>query len=71
MSDVDRLNVLSPRPRKDGKTYWLNIGTAFRSKDGEGWDVLFDAIPLSDENGKCRVTLRPPRDRDDSGSAPF
>ena len=71
MSDVDRLNVLSPRPRKDGKTYWLNIGTAFRSKDGSGWDVLFDAIPLSDEKGKCTVMLRPHKDREENGSAPF
>jgi len=70
MNDVERLSVLSPRPRKDGKTYWLNIGTAFKSKDGSGWDVLFDAIPLTDDKGKCVVMLRPPKERDD-GAAPF
>ena len=71
MSDVDRLNVISPRPRKDNRTYWLSVGTAFRSKDGQGWDVLFDALPLADEKGKVVVMLRPHKDREENGSAPF
>ena len=72
---MERLNILSPRPRKDGKTFWLNIGTAFKSKDGTGWDCLFDAFPLPDEKGALKVMLRPPLDRDGQrggdDSAPF
>jgi hypothetical protein len=71
MNDIERLNVLSPRPRKDGKTYWLAIGTAFKSKDGEGWDVLFDAAPLPDEKGQTKVMLRPFKDKPQGSDAPF
>ena len=71
MSDVEKLNVISPRPRKDGKTYWLSIGTAFKSKNGDGWDVLFDATPLPDEKGKCTVMLRPFKDKQPNEDAPF
>jgi hypothetical protein len=70
MSDIERLNVLSPRPRANNKTYWMSVGTAFRSKDNSGWDVLFDAFPLPDEKGQLKVMIRPFKERDEQ-SAPF
>lgn len=46
----------SVRPRKDQqKSKWTEVGVAFRHKDGQGLDVLLDAVPLS---GK--IVLRVP-----------
>lgn len=52
----------SVRDRGKGKdSRWTEIGVAFPHKDGKGFDILFDAVPL---NG--RITLRaqkPKRDQ--------
>jgi hypothetical protein len=59
---VQRLDAISPRLKKDGNTFWIRVGTAWRSKDGVGYDVTFDAIPLPDKDGRCFVALREPKD---------
>lgn len=56
--------VSSPRPGKDGKTYWCRIGTMFESKNGDGFNMVFDALPLPDKEGRVAVIVRPPRPRD-------
>ena len=39
---------------RDGKeSKWTEIGVAFPHKDGKGYDILFDVVPLSG-----RVTIR-------------
>lgn len=40
------------------KSYWDRIGAAFPHKDGAGFDLVLDALPV---NG--RVTLRVPAER--------
>jgi hypothetical protein len=41
------------RESRDGKGYWDKIGTAWRHRDGQGYDIALDSLPV---NG--RVTLR-------------
>ena len=36
--------------------FWLNIGAAFMHQDGEGFNIVLQALPL---NGK--IVLRPPK----------
>ena len=36
--------------------YWLNIGAAFMHQDGEGFNIVLQALPI---NGK--IVLRPPK----------
>jgi hypothetical protein len=48
----------SVRERKDKKSKFTEIGVAFAHKDGKGFDILYDAIPLSG-----RITLRVPEPR--------
>jgi hypothetical protein len=36
--------------------YWLNIGAAWMHQDGEGFNIVLQALPL---NGK--IVLRPPK----------
>jgi hypothetical protein len=75
---MERLDALSAREGKDGKSYFTKIGAAFPNKDGKGWSVLLDAIPAPTD-GQFKVMLReplPPRDGggyskpDSQGSAP-
>lgn len=56
--------VSSPRPGKDGKTRWQRVGTMFESKNGDGFNIEFSALPLPDKEGRVAVIVRPPRPRD-------
>lgn len=56
---MTRFDLVSPIARKDGRTFWRNIGTAFAEKDGPGFVLIFDALPLPGPDG-CRVLMRPP-----------
>ncbi|MCU7805676.1 MAG: hypothetical protein KZQ96_21020 [Candidatus Thiodiazotropha sp. (ex Lucinoma borealis)] len=38
---------------KDGKGYWNKIGTAWQHRDGQGYDISLDSLPVDG-----RVTLR-------------
>jgi hypothetical protein len=59
---MKRYDVMSPRERKDGKTYWQRVGTAFEGDKGIG--IEFDALPLPDKEGRVSVRLFEPRERD-------
>lgn len=43
------------RDREGGKGFWTRIGTAWPHRDGKGFNIQIDAIPLDG-----RVTLRVP-----------
>jgi hypothetical protein len=43
--------------REGQDDFWLNIGAAFMHQDGDGYNVLLQALPV---NGK--LVLRPPKD---------
>lgn len=64
---MSRMDVCTPRQGKDGKTRWLKIGAAFPSKSGPGWNLIFDALPLPDAEGRCAVSLFEVKPRDDNG----
>jgi hypothetical protein len=55
---------MSPRERKDGKTYWQRVGTAFEGDKGIG--IEFDALPLPDKEGRVSVRLFEPKPRDET-----
>jgi len=47
--------------KREGKDdYWLNLGVAFRHENGEGYNVLLQAMPL---DGK--LVMRTYKDDDD------
>jgi len=47
----------------DQDDWWTNIGAAFPHKDGEGYNIVLQAIPL---DGK--IVLRPPKEKDEGGT---
>lgn len=57
-----RFDIASPRKGKDGKTYWTRIGTAFEGE--KGIQLIFDALPLPDAEGRCVANLFEPRPKE-------
>jgi hypothetical protein len=42
--------------REGQDDFWLNIGAAFMHQDGDGFNIILQALPI---NGK--IVLRPPK----------
>lgn len=55
--------VSSPRPRKDGKTFWHRVGVAWPREDG-GFKLDLDSLPLPDAEGKVTLLVSPPREQE-------
>ena len=60
----------SVRENADGSAYFNRVGSAFPHKDGQGFSVVLDAVPVDG-----RITLRSPKERiqdmrDDKPRAP-
>jgi hypothetical protein len=56
-----RYDVCTPRPKKDGGTFWVKIGTAWQNE--KGIQLVFDALPLPDSEGRCVANLFVPKDK--------
>jgi len=52
-----RYDLISPRPRKDGKTHWQKVGAAF-PRDKGGFSLVFDALPSFPPTPAEREELR-------------
>jgi len=63
METTRRKKVLCPM-EKNGKTFWLRIGTAFINGDGST-NVYLDAYPTN-----CKLQIRDLDDRDLQAKAP-
>jgi hypothetical protein len=48
----------SIREREGKDSKWTEIGVAFPHRDGKGFDILFDVVPLSG-----RITIRIPSEK--------
>ena len=57
-----RFDVCTPRLKRDGGTYWVKIGSAWEGD--KGTQVIFDALPIPDADGRCAVNLFEPKPRD-------
>lgn len=58
-----RMDVCSPRQNKD-KTFWVKVGTFWPAKDGKvGGQIVFDALPLPDKEGRVAVSLFEPKEK--------
>lgn len=59
---ADRFDICTPRKSRDGKTFWTRIGTAWQGD--KGIQLVFDALPLPDAEGRCVANLFEPKARD-------
>lgn len=60
-----RMTIATPRKGKDDKTYWTNIGTAWFNDRG-GIQLVFDALPIPDSEGRVVANLFEPKERTQS-----
>lgn len=58
-----RFDIMAPRKGREDKTFWTRIGTAWQNDKG-GIQLVFDALPLPDAEGRCVANLFEPRERD-------
>ena len=63
-----RFDICAPRPKKDGGTFWVKIGTAWEGD--KGTQLIFDALPLPDKEGRVVANLFEPRDNSQQRPAP-
>jgi hypothetical protein len=54
-----RYDICTPRKGRDDKTFWTRIGTAWEGD--KGIQLVFDALPLPDADGRCVANLFEPR----------
>ena len=60
-----RMTIATPRKSRDGKTFWTTIGTAWFNDNG-GIQLVFDALPIPDSEGRVVANLFEPRERTDA-----
>jgi hypothetical protein len=44
--------------------FWTKIGAVFAHRDGKGYDVVLDCLPVDG-----RISIREPRDKDQNATA--
>ena len=59
-----RYQLLSPRAKKDGGTYWHQIGSAW-PRDNGTFSLTLDSLPIADKDGRVMILMSEPRERDD------
>lgn len=56
----ERMDVISFKEGKGGKTFAIRLGSAVQNKKGDGWNCYLDAIPAP-VDGQYRISVVPPR----------
>jgi hypothetical protein len=62
----NRKDICTPRKKKDGGTYWVKIGTAWEGE--KGTQLVFDALPIPDSEGRVVANLFEPRESNTRGT---
>ena len=60
---AQRYQLVSPRPKKDGGTFWHPVGTAW-AKDNGNFSLVFDSLPIPDKDGRVMVLMSEPLPKD-------
>jgi hypothetical protein len=62
-----RFDLVSPRKSKDDKTRWFKVGAAF-PRDKGGYQLVFDALPLPDAEGRVTLMMWEAQEREGQSS---
>lgn len=65
-----RKDIMTPRKGKDDKTFWTRIGTAWFNDNG-GIQLVFDALPIADSEGRVVANLFDPKPRENAGGTSY
>ena len=61
--------IFSIVPRKGKKDLWLNLGTMFVHKDGKGFNILLQGLPLQTGPGEAKLVARELDDKEAADEA--
>jgi len=61
-----RYDAVISRKDKDGKSRYTKIGAAFPSKQGDGFNIVLDALPMPNAEGQAWISLFAPKPREDA-----
>ena len=65
-----RYDLCTSRKDQNDKTHWTKIGVMFPSKNGDGFAIKLEALPLPNEKGEVWVSAFVPKERDDMREPP-
>lgn len=57
---ANRLEALVVKENREGKAFFTKIGIAWPFKEGEGYNLILDALPTANKEGETKITLKPP-----------
>ncbi len=61
-----RYDAVISRKDKDGKSRYTKIGAAFPAKQGGGFNIVLDALPMPNAEGQAWISLFVPKPREDA-----
>lgn len=61
---TNRWDIVSVRPGSDGKKRYHRIGVMFTNRDGNGYSIKLDSLPLQDEKGDVWLSAYVPKPKD-------
>lgn len=64
-----RFDICSGRPKKDGGTYRIRVGSMMKDREGDGYSIKLDAIPLPNEKGEVWIKAFVPREQHEQRAA--
>jgi len=53
----EKYNLFSPIKKSDGGTYWHKVGSAWPHRNGRGFNLSFNSLPITMENGQVVVSM--------------
>jgi len=59
---TQRYDAVISRTDKDGKRRYTKIGAAFPMREGDGINIILDALPMPGPDGQAFIALFVPRD---------
>lgn len=62
---MERYDLLTAR-EKDGRSYFTKVGVMFPNRNGDGFTILFEALPIPTAEG-CKVIAKKAEPRDVQG----
>ena len=62
---ADRYDVVSTTVGKDGKKRYHKIGAMFASRQGDGYTIKLDSLPLPNKEGDVWLSCFVPRPKED------
>lgn len=61
-----RYDLLIVREDENKKSWWTKIGVAFENRNGDGYQLLFEALPIAGKDGQVKVIMKQPSEREES-----